>query len=64
MENPINHYNRCWADDPGVVQKIVCSTCQSEVARFMQNQEMENKRRGTKRKHAEENDKTAQEGSY
>ena len=58
MEDPINHYNRCWANDLEVVQKVVCSTCQSEVVVFMQNQQMRNKRRGLKRKHEKEgNDK-------
>ena len=47
LEDPIDHYNRCWADDTGVVQKVVCSTCQSEVAVFMRNQQTENKRRGS-----------------
>ena len=53
-EDPIDHYHRCWADDPGVAQLVICSTCQSEIARFMRNEQTENKRRGSKRKH--END--------
>ena len=39
LEDPINHYNRCWADDPGMVQKVICSTCQSEITVFMRDQD-------------------------
>ena len=55
MEDLINHYNQCWADDLGVLQKVVCYTCQSEVLVFMRNSQTGNKRRGSKQEH-EEND--------
>ena len=54
LEDPIDHYGRCWADDPGVMQKVICCTCQSEIAVFMWDQDAQKKRRGSKRKH--END--------
>ena len=54
LEDPIDHYNRCWADDPGVMQKVICCTCQSEIVVFMRDQDAQKKRRGSKQKH--END--------
>ena len=54
LEDPIDHYNQCWADDPGVVQKVICSTCQSEIAVFMQDQDAQ--KRGVVSKQKHEND--------